>query len=301
MIGLDADTHKKIKMKFVTKIICWILFPFLYLISTLPMAVLYKVSYVIFLILYKILHYRERVTVQNISRAFPDKKYNEIGSIEKKFYRNFADIFVETIKSVSILPREQKSKLDIKGFDFVKDQIEKGNSIIACLGHCANWEILNCLPSKIDADVYSSYKPMTTSIINKAMLDIRSRFGMHLITSRSTARYILSNRNKPSLYLLIADQCPKNVKSAYQITFLNQKTSVLSGPEKLAIFTGSAVIYIKLTRKERGHFEAECQPICENANNMQSLEITKKYTELLEQNIQYDPSCWLWTHKRWKR
>lgn len=83
--------------------------------------------------------------------------------------------------------------------------------------------------------------------------------------------------------------------------FLHQKTAIYSGPEKLAKTTSSAVVYIKLTKIQRGRFVAECLPICENAKDVQSVEITRRYVELLEQNIQQDASCWLWSHKRWKK
>ncbi len=288
-------------MKHINNITYRIIFSVIYLFSTLPMNLLYKISGFICIVLFRLSGYREVVTVQNISRAFPNKKYNEIQSIEKEFYRNLADLFAEVVKSISISYKKQNCKLDVKGFEFVEKQVYNGRNVIACLGHCANWEILNCLTFRVNVDVYSGYKRIKEPIINKLMFDIRSRFGVHLIESKSVARQILSNKDKPSLYLLIADQCPSNIKTDYQMIFLNQKTSIFLGPEKLARATDSAVVYINLTRKQRGHFEAECYPICENTSDIQYLGITEKYIEHLEQNIQKDPSSWLWTHKRWKR
>lgn len=288
-------------MKHINKITYRIIFSVIYLFSILPMDILYKMSDFIFIVLFRIAGYREEVALQNISRAFPNKKYNEIQSIEKEFYRNFADLFAEVVKSISISPIKQNYKLDVKGFEFVEKQVYNGKSVIAYLGHCANWEVLNCLPFKVNVDVYSGYKRIKEPMINKLMFDIRSRFGVHLIESKSVVRQILSNKDKPSLYLLIADQCPSNTNTDYQITFLNQKTSIFPCLEKLARATDSAVVYINLTRKQRGHFEAECQPICENTSDIQYLGITEKYIKHLEQNIQKDPSCWLWTHRRWKR
>lgn len=288
-------------MKRINKMTYRIIFSVIYMFSILPMDMLYKISDLIFIVLFRIAGYRKEVAVQNLSRAFPDKKYNEIQSIEKEFYRNFADLFAEVVKSISISPIKQNCKLDVKGFEFVEKQVYNGKNVIAYLGHCANWEILNCLPFKVNVDIYSGYKRIKEPIINKLMFDIRSRFGVHLIESKSVARQILSNKDKPSLYLLIADQCPSNINTDYQMTFLNQNTSIFPCPEKLARATDSAVVYINLTKKQRGHFEAECLPICENTSDIQYLGITEKYIKHLEQNIQKDPSCWLWTHKRWKR
>ncbi len=200
-------------MKHINKITYRIIFSVIYLFSILPMDILYKMSDFIFIVLFRIAGYREEVALQNISRAFPNKKYNEIQSIEKEFYRNFADLFAEVVKSISISPIKQNYKLDVKGFEFVEKQVYNGKNVIAYLGHCANWEVLNCLPFKVNVDVYSGYKRIKEPMINKLMFDIRSRFGVHLIESKSVVRQILSNKDKPSLYLLIADQCPSNTNT----------------------------------------------------------------------------------------
>jgi len=289
------------KNKLFSQTIYCILFAFIYALSVIPMKVLYKISDFLFLIACEILRYRRQVVVQNISRAFPQKKYDEIHLIEQNFYRNFTDTFVEVIKSFSISSIKQNEKLEIRGFEFVKTQIEKENNVIACLGHCANWEMLNCLPAKIGVDVYTVYKPLKNIIINRIMLYIRGRFGMNLIPSSSITKHILSNKGKASFYLLIADQSPSSQNKKFQMNFLHQDTFIYPGPEKLAKATSSTVVYIKLIKTQRGHYLAECLPVCENANKIQSVEITKKYVELLEQNIQQDASCWLWTHKRWKK
>lgn len=241
------------------------------------------------------------VCIQNISRSFPDKKYDEITSIVKEFYVNFADYFIEVLKSVSISSKKLDEKLTVKGFEFVEDQIKNGKQVIACLGHCGNWEILNCLPSKLQATIYSGYKPISISGINKLMYRTRSRFGVKLLPSHTIAKHILSNKNNPAMYLLIGDQCPKLVNNDYSFHFLNQQTTVYPGTEKLARATDATVVYIKIIRTSKGHYQAICQPICESASKMEHLEITKCYMNLLQSNIEEDPGAWLWSHKRWKR
>lgn len=288
-------------MNYLSNAIYKSLFFFVYLLSLLPMSVLYKGSSVLYFCLYRLGNYRKHVVIQNVSRSFPRKKYDEINTIVQEFYSNFADFFVEVLKNVSISPKQISDKLEIEGFEFIEEQIKQGKNVLACLGHCGNWEILNCLPLKLSVNVYSAYKPIRASFIDKFMLSIRSRFGAHLIPAKSIARHILSNKGLSSLYILIGDQCPKESNDKFSLSFLNQPTLVYPGTEKLAKATNSVVVYIKLTRVEKGVFKAKCIPICKEATETGVMEITSKYIGYLEQSINEQPASWLWTHKRWKR
>jgi KDO2-lipid IV(A) lauroyltransferase len=169
------------------------------------------------------------------------------------------------------------------------------------MGHCGNWEILNVLPLMLNLNINAVYKPLETKCVDRLMLKIRSRFGMNLIPDRSIVRHIVSNRDNPSLYLFIADQCPVITDEAYRFDFLHQKTSVFSGVEKLAGITRSGVVYIHVTRISRGIYRIECKEISLHSASPAKTEITRNYIRRLEQNIMECPSDWLWSHKRWKR
>ena len=49
--------------------------------------------------MYRIIKYRRKVVADNIALVFPNKDKNERKKIEKKFYKHFADLFVEMIKA----------------------------------------------------------------------------------------------------------------------------------------------------------------------------------------------------------
>jgi KDO2-lipid IV(A) lauroyltransferase len=245
--------------------------------------------------------YRKSVVVQNISRSFPEKKYSETGVIIRGFYRSFCDNIVEILKLISISARQQKKKIVLLGFEMIEEQIKQGKHVIASMGHCGNWEIQNILPRMLNVNVNAVYMPLRIKCIDRLLLKIRSRFGIHLIPNRSIVRHFISNKENPSLYFFLADQCPLIVDEAYRFDFLHQKTSVFSGVEKLACMTDSSVVYIHIVNISRGVYRIECKEICFNSKCSEKTEIARKYIRLLEQNIMENPSSWLWSHKRWKR
>ncbi|WP_400260957.1 lysophospholipid acyltransferase family protein [Sphingobacterium sp. SG20118] len=273
----------------------------IYTISLLPMSFLYAMASFTFFVAYYLVGYRKEVAIQNIARSFPEKHYGEIHAIVKKFYTCFVAYFAEMIKGVSVPAETLDKKIVFENLELVDLYIKSGRNVIAAIGHCGNWEMLNLLPHKVHYDVYAVYKPLSSRVVNSLMVQLRSRFGMKLIRDQAVTRYILSNISSPALYLFIADQYPKIKDEAYRFTLLNQETYFFSGMEKLARTSDAAVIYLHITQLAKGNYKVSCVPINAKAASTKVGEITQKYVELLTENIKEEPYGWLWTHKRWKR
>jgi KDO2-lipid IV(A) lauroyltransferase len=286
---------------FVNTILFRCLYSVVYLVSLLPMRFLYGISSIAFVIILHVVGYRKAVVIQNLSRSFPEMNYKDIETTMQEFYGSFTDNFVEMIKALSIPFPKLANKITLIHFDLITEQIKLGKNIIVSMGHCGNWEIMNVLPGILEVNAYAVYQPLKSKVVDRLCLWMRSRFGMQLIPAKSVARHLLSNKDKPSLYLFLADQCPLHVEADYRFDFLNQATSTFSSVEKLARSTGAVVVYIHVLKTSRGIYSAECKIVSTDAKQTKTTEITRKYLRLLALNIQAQPSGWLWTHKRWKR
>lgn len=273
----------------------------IYIVSLTPMAVLYMMSSFLYLLAYHIFGYRKMVVIQNISRSFPEKKYEEISCIVKKFYACFTVYFAEIIKSISISARKLDRKITFENLELIDRYILEKKNVIACLGHCGNWELLNYMPHKLPCDIYAVYKPLRCETINRLMIQLRSRFGMKLIPDKSIVRHILTPKSSNAVYLFLADQCPQINEDKYRFNLLNQTTYLFSGMEKLARISKSAVVYLHIAQPSKGNYKITCLPVCSQAEVADEGQITRKYADLLTENIKEEPYNWLWSHKRWKR
>lgn len=272
-----------------------------YILSLTPMAFLYTMASFAFFLAYYIPGYRKAVVIQNMARSFPDKQYGEIRCIVKKFYACFTAYFAEIIKSISAPPEILDKRITFENLALIDSHANAGRNVIACLGHCGNWEMLNLMPYKLGHDVYAVYKPLRSRVLNELMIKLRSRFGMKLLPDQSVIRHILTRKSAPSVYLFLADQCPQTRENKYKFDLLNQQTYVFSGMEKLARVSRSAVVYLHITQLSKGNYKVTCIPLCTQAEHTTEGEITRHYVDLLTENIKADPYGWLWTHKRWKR
>src|SRR5688500_6498465 len=98
----------------------------LYMLSLLPLRVLYFFSSGIYGLLYYIVGYRRDIVKYNLQIAFTEKTVEERKKIEKQFYKNFVDNFIETLKLFS-----GGGKFAAKHFSadatLMEEQYRKGN------------------------------------------------------------------------------------------------------------------------------------------------------------------------------
>ena len=276
------------------------LYRLVYLFGMLPMTFLYGLARLAYWLMFYLFAYRKMVVIQNICRSFPEKKYGEIKLIVEGFYRSFCDNMAEMLRSVSASPRQQTGRIELVDFERIRRQIGQGRHVIASMGHCGNWEILNVIPFMLGIKAYAVYKPLSVRCMDGLFLKIRSRFGMNLVTDKSVVRHLMTNED-PSLYFVLADQCPAGIDGTSRYQFLHQSTRVFRGVEKLARKTNTGVFYLHVVRTSRGRYRVECKEISTDPSRSGEEEITRNYLRLLEQNIHECPSGWLWSHKRWKR
>src|SRR5690606_10689222 len=119
-----------------------IIYGLLYAASLLPMSILYVLSDLAYYIIYYIFGYRRKVVDDNLSQAFSEKSTGERSRIAKKFYRNFCDSFIETIKMISADEKFIRNHFygDFSVFDYL---FKKGKKCQIHSSHNFNWEYAN--------------------------------------------------------------------------------------------------------------------------------------------------------------
>jgi KDO2-lipid IV(A) lauroyltransferase len=134
------------------------------------------------------------------------------------------------------------------------------------------------------------------------MRELRAKRGGECVEKKQLLRKLVSLRKASHSYVLgmLADQKPSKRSSYAWTTFLNRETAFLNGGELLAKKFGLSAIYAHILCPKRGYYTVRFEAITADPNTMSEDQMTGKYAALLEQNIQQQPSQWLWTHNRWK-
>ena len=277
----------------------------LWLLSKLPLRLLYVLSDGLYLIIYSMVGYRVRLVRKNLADSFPEKSERECREIEKAFYHWFCDYLVETVKLLTISREELRRRMVFKGTEIVDEIVASGQSCAVFLGHYCNWEWITSLPLWVSpkGQCGQIYHALENEEFDRLFLTLRQRMGAVCIPMAETLRRIVQYRQQgqPVVIGYISDQVPFWNNIHHWCQFLNHDTPVLTGTERLARQTGHAVFYLDVRRLRRGYYEAEFKLITREPKQMGDYEITDIYFRLLEASIRRDPACYLWTHNRWKR
>lgn len=272
----------------------------LYLLSLLPLWFLYLLSDGIAFLLYYVFQYRKQVVLANLLQAFPEKTEAERVAIAKKFYRNFTDNWIETLKLVSI-SKAALNKRITGNFEVFNQLYTSGKSVQLNLGHFFNWEIMTLFTGINQPYTFLTvYLPQDSKIMNRIICYIRGRWGNPLISSLDMARSIIPWRKKQYLLALGADQRPVAPDTSYWLNFLNKPAGFVKGPEKYARGQNIPVVMMTTTRKKRGHYHFEYFLLCDDPKALPEGELIRRYVQHLEENIRIQPDLYLWSHKRWK-
>ncbi len=274
---------------------------FFQILSRLPLFWLHRLADVLYVVLAYVVRYRYKVIERNLTNAFPERSPADRHRLVRRFYRNLTDVLVETIKLTTMSADEMRRRVRYTNPELVHPFMERGQVVVIMTSHQANWEwlpgssALNGFPSD------SVYKPLSSPFFERLMQQVRCRFGVTLVPMLRLSRSIVARRNEPRLIGLVADQIPDRPEYAFWTDFLHQDTPFYPGPERLARSGNMPVVYVELSRVQRGYYEATFTVLGEPPyTDLPDHTLLTRYRDALEATIRRHPSDWLWSHKRWK-
>ncbi len=277
-------------------------YPFIYLLSILPMRVLYIVSDFFYLLFYYVIGYRKKVVLDNLKLAFPEKSERELLLIRKKFFRHFTDLFIESVKAFTISEKTVSKRYVYKNVEVLNELYKKGESIALVGAHQANWEWSISIPLFANITCYGAYTKLGNKHFERVVKNSRQKFGFIGYKTSETIKNMATNfdQKKQGLYLLLSDQSPQVHKTHYWRAFMGVKVPIHTGAEMLAKKFDMAVVNYSVKKVKRGYFEVTFETITESPKEIPNYSITDKYLEITERNIKAQPEYYLWSHKRFK-
>lgn len=278
------------------------LFNILILFSHLPLKILYAFSDVFFFLNYYIIGYRKKVVRQNLTIVFPEKTEVEIKRIEKKFFRNFSDFIIETLKIFTISEKNIEKLITYQNVELFEDAFRKKKNVIILSGHNFNWELAIFLGTKIPQKNYSPiYRKLQNPFWNQKIIQSREKFGSKLLEAREVMKHFLKQPNDGnSVYAFLSDQTPHATNIQFGLEFLNQKTPAFTGYNRLPGKENMIFCFAEILKIKRGKYQMCFTEITPEKDHFEGEELVVKFHQMLEKVIYRHPENWLWTHKKWK-
>ena len=267
-----------------------------------PYWLLYLKSDFYYVLTYHLIRYRRKVVRENLLRSFPKKDAKAIKTIEKHFYRNLCDLFVEAPKMLNMKPDGYKYRINYTNPELLTQLYEQHKNVFYALPHSGNWEWFGKMTCDLTAhNCMAVYKKVQNPVFEQLMLYLRTKdVPLEMVESNSALRRLTQLRDSCNAVLMVADQTPHGLASDYWTEFLHQDTCWFTGLERIAKMLDYAVVFVAMKRTGRGRYEVTFELIADQPKETEKGYIMEQYVRCVERFIQDQPDNWLWSHRRWK-
>jgi KDO2-lipid IV(A) lauroyltransferase len=270
-------------------------------LSRLPMWALYGISEGLYFLAYYIIRHRHQVIDGQLAKVFPSKSAAERAVIHKRFLKNFCDVLVEVLKSVSMSGAQMIERVRILNLELARESLDSGRSVMLVTSHLCNWEwLLHGVVLQLGYPLDAAYKPLHDQWAERLMLGVRSKFGARLIPAKELLADFLRRRGTVRALAMNADQAPISTDKRYWTRFLGQDTAFYIGAEQIARATRLPILYVLMRRVRRGYYEVELRPLWDGRELLEPNTITERYARACEIDVLNSPADWLWSYRRWR-
>jgi KDO2-lipid IV(A) lauroyltransferase len=265
-----------------------------------PKSFIYSVMKMLTLTFYYLSSRRKKITIDNLTHAFPSKSKEEIEKLSK-------EVFIELSKTISEILFMVSKKFDIDEVIVNKDEaLEKlkmlkdkhKNGWIVITAHFSNWEIAAQFLAKHGYSMLAIGREGDNRLIDKNItLPLRQKYGNRTAYKKNAAISIFKNLKKGNNVGVLIDQ-KTNKSEGVQTKFFGRDVYTTAVVASMKNKLDVTVVPIFLVRIKDGKYKLIVQdPIMElgDVNKM-----TQSYSDAMEDIIRKYPSQWFWMHNRWK-
>ena len=270
-------------------------------LTVLPWRLLYGTADLVAWLAWRVFPYRKDVVRENLHIAFPELDEPQLSELTHRYYRGFAQVLMEIVKSASISGEELRRRVHIEGLAPVRELLAGGSPVLLVAAHQCNWEwMLLAFSLELGYPLDAAYKPLVNPWAERELLKVRTRFGSRLVPAQALLADIIRHGRTPRAIALVADQEPRTSEHKHWTRFLNRDTAFYVGTEEIARVTRFPAFFVAMRRTMRGHYAVEVEPLAGRGESLAAGELTERYARRVEQQIRAAPADWPWSHKRWK-
>jgi KDO2-lipid IV(A) lauroyltransferase len=246
-----------------------------------------------------------RLALDHLAIAFGDTLNAAArDDIARAAYRNVARSVVEVAKFDDILPRFD-DYVSAEGFEHLQEVSARGRGGLIVAGHIGNQELLAGYVARNGIPLAVVAKQMEDPRINRLITDFRSSHGMRVIlrSSPKAGAEILRVLKRGGVLGLQIDQDIR--VPSVSVPFFGRLVRTPVGPAVLAVRRDLPVVLAFARRRpEGGHhftFSSPILPPKTGDRQRDVIELTRRFSQLVEERIRANPAEWNWWHRRWRR
>ena len=250
-------------------------------------------------LVFRLLGYRRQVIHKNLEYCFPDYDERKRSEIERGFFKNFTDIFVETLKSISTPDKKIIKNIEMANIEVLDAYYQQNKSVLILAGHINNWEWGKYLEHFFKHQIVVTIKKLSNRFIDKYLTQSRKASTLILINNMKELGELVENDQQAKSIVFLVDQYPVPGKKTVRTKFFGKEIEFHSVAADFAKKYELDCVMMIPERYERGKYRVRFEKF-NPTESASAQELVDEYVDKLESYIRRSPQSWMWTHKRFK-
>jgi KDO2-lipid IV(A) lauroyltransferase len=256
-------------------------------------------------VIYRALPDARRLALEHLAIAFGDTvSVAAREQIARASYRNAARCFVEVAKFDEIRLHFDEYA-SIEGWEHWEEvrALDRGGIVIT--GHIGNWELLGAYCASKGIPIAASVRRVSDSRLDQLLNDFRTSSGLRIVqrSRPGSGSELLKVLKQRRILALLIDQ---DVASpSLSVPFFGRLARTPVAAAALAVRRDLPVVPAFARRRPEGghHFTimAPIYPPNTGDRRRDVVDLTRRFSRILEDRIRENPAEWVWWHRRWRR
>ncbi len=178
----------------------------------------------------------------NLARVRPDAGEAELRELSRAGMRSYLRYYCDAFRLPGWSPERLVGSVRAIGDEHPREQLARGESVVAFLGHLGNWDHAGAWSTSQLHQVTTVAERLRPEEVFTAFLEFRERLGMRIIplSGSDVFRTLLAAvRGGDTFMPLLADRDLSH--NGVEVDFFGERARMAAGPAALAVATGAAL------------------------------------------------------------
>ncbi|TMH44204.1 MAG: lipid A biosynthesis acyltransferase [Betaproteobacteria bacterium] len=267
----------------------------MWLVHWLPLRVIAWIGNAVGTLLYWLIPERRRVTRINLQKCFPQMAAAERERLARAAFRAFCRGFVDRGVLWWAPPARIKRMVRLVGIEHLD---AAGPRVVLLAPHFAGVEAAG-LRLSIDRDLSTLYQHQKDPVVDRRLLEGRTRFRSNIVSRQQGLRKVLHwiNAGIPFYYLPDLDFGRKGTTF---VPFFGVPAATAVGLSYIARTTGAAVVPCVARMLPAGGYVAQFYPAWTGFPSGDEVADARRMMAFIEERVLEMPEQYHWMHKRFK-
>lgn len=248
-----------------------------------------------------------RIALDNLAAAFGDTMSpGDRRRLTGRIFAHFGMVAVDCLLMRSLKPPDVDRLIEYEGVEHLRKAFLKGKGVFVFSAHLGNWEMVALMQGWLGYPMAMVTRPLDNPMLDRLLLEGRTRSGNRVIHKRSAVRGILKALRSGWCVAIVIDQDIRGTDHVF-VDFFGRPAATTPTLGLLALKTGAPVVPAFGLPLADGRYRVTYLPevpvqeiACTGSREADVAAITQACTRIIEQQVRARPECWLWMHKRWK-